>query len=260
MAGRERDLATAEPTRPAPTTRMNMSGSQRLRPVAGRARRRRAHFRPPVCGPRGDGHRLPRPGPAASCGTRRPARSGSRGTAPCAARTSWPRRRSCRAGRRGRRTARRRARARAPPRPARSPPPRAVSPPARSPRRRARARTVAVWTWTPSYSSPTAFARRSAARASSRRCSGRRASRGNDIGISKTQIASIVAPSSSSSPTPSSAASRPAVWTMSSSSGLPKIGTRITPYSASGASVCSAAAGDRHALEHRLVLDAPVDT
>ena len=73
--------------------------------------------------------------------------------------------RSCRAGRRGRRAARRRGSATAPRRRARSP---------RTPRRRAsstiawparRARTVAVATSTPSYSSPTALARASAARA-----------------------------------------------------------------------------------------------
>ena len=53
------------------------------------------------------------------------------------------------------------------------------------------------------------------------------------IGISNTQIASITAPPSPSS---SSSASRPAVCMMSSSSALPRTGTRIEPYSASGRS------------------------
>jgi hypothetical protein len=57
-----------------------------------------------------------------------------------------------------------------------------------------RARTVAVATSTPSYSSPTAFARASAARARLSWASGSAASIGSDIGTSKIQIASIVAP------------------------------------------------------------------
>ena len=106
-----------------------------------------------------------------------------------------------------------------------------------------RARTVAVATSTPSYSSPTALARRSAARARSSCASGSRASIGSAIGTSKTHSASMVAPSPAASSVASSAASRPAVWMMSSSSALPKIGTRIEPYSASRRSSRSAASG-----------------
>jgi hypothetical protein len=62
--------------------------------------------------------------------------------------------------------------------------------------------------------------------------SGIRASSGSTIGTSKIHSASITAPPSPRSSF-SSAASRPAVCTMSSSSGRPRIGTRIEPYSAS---------------------------
>ena len=94
-----------------------------------------------------------------------------------------------------------------------------------------RARTVAVATSTPSYSSPTALARCSALRARLRSSSPIRASSGSDIGSSNTHTASITAPPSPSSAF-SSIESRPAVCMMSSSSGVPSTGTRIDPYSA----------------------------
>src|SRR4051812_2941016 len=108
-----------------------------------------------------------------------------------------------------------------------------------------RARTVAVATSTPSYSSPTAFARASAARACLSCASGSAASMGSDIGTSKIHSASMVAPLSSKASVSSSAARRPAVWMMSSSSGDPVSGTRIDPYSASWRSPRSAASGTR---------------
>ncbi len=95
-----------------------------------------------------------------------------------------------------------------------------------------RARTTAVATSTPSYSSPTAFARASAARARLSSASGTLVSSGSVSGTSKIHSASITAPPSPRSSS-SSEASRPAVWTMSSSSSEPRIGTRIEPYSAS---------------------------
>ena len=94
-----------------------------------------------------------------------------------------------------------------------------------------RARTVAVATSTPWYSSPTALARWSALRARLRSSSGMRASSGSAIGTSNTHTASITAPPSPSSAF-SSADSRPAVCMMSSSSGRPRTGTRIEPNSA----------------------------
>ena len=105
-----------------------------------------------------------------------------------------------------------------------------------------RARTTAVATSTPSYSSPTALARASAFRARLSSASGTRVSSGSAIGTSNTHSASITAPPSPSSSF-SSAASRPAVCTMSSSSGVPKIGTRIEPYSASAACGVSTVSG-----------------
>ena len=140
--------------------------------------------------------------------------------------------------------------------PSRSPPPTrvgssAASTTASTPRRLAsltiaspalRPRTTAVATSTPWYSSPTAFARLSAARARLSSSSGTRVSSGSAIGTSKTQTASITAPPSPSS-SPSSAASRPAVCMMSSSSGVPSTGTRIEPNSASAARRVSAASG-----------------
>src|SRR3954454_7234141 len=156
-----------------------------------------------------------------------------------------------------------------PPRPPSSAPPRmregssAASTIAWTPRRRAsstiaaparRARTVAVATSTPSYSSPTAFARRSASRARCSCMSGSRAASGSAIGTSKTQSASIVAPSAESKSSCSCPASRPAVWMMSSSSGVPNSGTRIEPYSSSRvASRRSAFSG----TSTRLVSDLP---
>ena len=92
-----------------------------------------------------------------------------------------------------------------------------------------RPRTIAVATSTPAYSSPTSFARASTCFAFLTRSSGTRASIGSDIGISNTYSASTTAPPSSSSG--SSDASRPAVPMMSSSSGSPKTGTRMLPYS-----------------------------
>ena len=71
---------------------------------------------------------------------------------------------------------------------------------------RRRARIVAVATCTPEYSSPTAFARANAWRACLTCASGSRASSGSDIGISKIQTASIVETSCS----PRSARRRPA--------------------------------------------------
>src|SRR6478752_3241808 len=146
-----------------------------------------------------------------------------------------------------------------PPRPPSSAPPRifdgssAASTTACTPRRLAsstiacparRARTVAVATSTPSYSSPTALARASAARACLSWESGSAASIGSDIGTTKIHSASMVAPlSSSSASVSSSAARRPAVCTMSSSSGVPVSGTRIDPYSTSRRSRRSASAG-----------------
>ena len=146
-----------------------------------------------------------------------------------------------------------------PPRPPSSAPPRifdgssAASTTACTPRRLAsstiacparRARTVAVATSTPSYSSPTALARASAARACLSCASGSAASIGSDIGTSKIHSASMVAPLSfSKDSASSSAARRPAVWMMSSSSGEPESGTRIEPYSASWRSPRSAASG-----------------
>src|SRR3954447_17808104 len=145
-----------------------------------------------------------------------------------------------------------------PPRPPSSAPPRilegssAASTTACTPRRLAsstiacparRARTVAVATSTPSYSSPTALARASAARACLSCASGSAASMGSDIGTSKIHRASMVAPLSSKASVSSSAARRPAVWMMSSSSGDPVSGTRIDPYSASWRSPRSAASG-----------------
>ena len=106
----------------------------------------------------------------------------------------------------------------------------------------ARARTVAVATSTPSYSSPTALARASALRAMRRSASGMRESSGSAIGTSKTQSASITAPPSPKSSF-SSPASRPAVCMMSSSSSWPSTGTRIEPYSASTSRPVSAIAG-----------------
>src|SRR3954452_16492328 len=138
----------------------------------------------------------------------------------------------------------------APPRPPSSAPPRvlvggsAASTIASTPRRRAwstmawpvrRARTVAVATSTPSYSSPTALARARASRALRSWFSGRRASSGRAMGTSKTQSASITAPSASRS-SRSSPARRPGVWSMSTSSPEPNTGTRIEPYSGSIAS------------------------
>ena len=131
-----------------------------------------------------------------------------------------------------------------PPLPPRPTPPRirdgssAPSTIASTPRRRAsstiayparRVRTVAVATYTPPYSSPTAFARASARRASLICSSGRRASSGSDIGITKIQTASIVAVSIVASSVGSPAASMAAVCTMSSSSLVPNSGTRIDP-------------------------------
>ncbi len=95
-------------------------------------------------------------------------------------------------------------------------------------------------TSTPSYSSPTSFARASTRFAAFTRSSGTRASIGSDIGISNTYRASTTAPPSPSSAC--SAARRPAVPMMSSSSWPPEIGTRMLPYSVSGAS-WSASAG-----------------
>ena len=95
-----------------------------------------------------------------------------------------------------------------------------------------RARTTAVATSTPSYSSPTALARASALRAALSSASGIGVSSGSAIGTSKIHSASITAPPSPKSSS-SSEASRPAVCTMSSSSSRPRMGTRIEPYSAS---------------------------
>ena len=79
------------------------------------------------------------------------------------------------------------------------------------------------------------------------------------IGTSNTHSASITAPPSPPSSF-SSAASRPAVWTMSSSSGKPEIGTRIEPYSASCRLRREHGLGDADPLQQRLVLgDAVVD-
>ena len=97
-------------------------------------------------------------------------------------------------------------------------------------------------TSTPWYSSPTALARFNAARARLSSSSGTRASSGSAIGTSKIHSASITAPPSPSSAF-SSAASRPAVCMMSSSSGVPRIGTSIEPYSASAARRVSADSG-----------------
>src|SRR3954447_21950970 len=147
---------------------------------------------------------------------------------------------------------------RGPPRPPSSAPPRirdgssAARTIAWTPRRRAsstiaaparRARTVAVATSTPSYSSPTALARRSVARAASSCASGSRASIGSAIGTSKIHSASIVDPALSRPGSVSSPARRPAVWIMSSSSGVPVSGTRIEPNSSSSRSSLSAASG-----------------
>ena len=130
---------------------------------------------------------------------------------------------------------RRRGCATAPRRRARSPRRRAGAPPRRSPGRpgaRGRSRSPPRRPRTPP---PPPSRARSAARACSSCASGSRASIGSDIGTSKTHSASIVAPSPSASSACSSAARRPAVWTMSSSSGVPRIGTRIEPYSARSA-------------------------
>ena len=105
-----------------------------------------------------------------------------------------------------------------------------------------RARTVAVATSTPSYSSPTALARASALRARLRSSSATRASIGSAIGTSNTHSASITAPPSPRSSF-SSPASRPAVCMMSSSSGVPSTGTRIEPNSAATSCRVSALAG-----------------
>jgi len=110
-----------------------------------------------------------------------------------------------------------------------------------------------VATSTPSYSSPTAFARRSAARARSSWASGSRASIGSAIGTSKIHSASIVEPVWSRPGSVSSPARRPAVWIMSSSSGVPVSGTRIDPYSSSSRSIFSAASG----TVTRLKIDLP---
>src|SRR4051795_9915726 len=72
-----------------------------------------------------------------------------------------------------------------------------------------RARTVAVATVTPSYSSPTALARASAPRARLSCASGSAASMGSDIGSSKTQIASTVEPTVSSKVSSSCSAGGP---------------------------------------------------
>ena len=71
---------------------------------------------------------------------------------------------------------------------------------------------------------------------------------GSDIGISNTYSASSMAPPSRSSAL--SAARRPAVPTMSSSSSRPNTGTRMLPYSSSSRST-SASAG----IVKRLVSD-----
>ena len=113
-----------------------------------------------------------------------------------------------------------------------------------------RPRTMAVATSTPAYSSPTSLARASTRFASFTRSSGTRASIGSDIGISNTYRASSTAPPSSSSP--SEAASRPAVPTMSSSKSSPNTGTRMLPYSAAVPS-WSASAG----IVKRRVSDLP---
>ena len=93
----------------------------------------------------------------------------------------------------------------------------------------------------------------SAARARLSSASGTRVSSGSAIGTSKTHSASITAPPSPSSSF-SSAASRPAVCMMSSSSGVPRTGTRIEPNSASARAPRQRRLGHGHALEHRLAL------
>ena len=178
-------------------------------------------------------------------------RSGSRGRRPCA-RTYFGDLPDVvlAAGRRRRRAARRRGS-----RDGSS----AASTIASTPRRRAsstiawparRARTVAVATSTPSYSSPTAFARaQRRLRALELRLGQARVDRQRHRHLEdpdRLDRRAVLAGSSRSSP-----ASRPAVCTMSSSSGLPKIGTRIEPYSARGGSRAQRLLGHRHALEQR---------
>ncbi len=173
-------LATAEPTRPAPTIRISMSGRLALRTLVGSA-----------SAP--GGGRTGRPRRLAAGAVRITRHSALRSTYFVASPTKL---------------------SSGPPDPPSSAPPRtrdgssAASTIASTPRRFAsltipcparRARTIAVCTWTPSYSSPTALARRSASCARLIWASGRRASIGSAIGTSKTQIASITAPSSSSS-------------------------------------------------------------
>ncbi len=179
------------------------------------------------------------------------ARSGSRGTAPCATTYLVTSPTKLSSGRRGRR-------ARAPPRirdgsSARqhdrldAAAARLVDDRLR--RRGGRARSPSR-PRRPSYSSPTALARASAARARLSCASGSaRVDRQRHRHLEDPQRLDRRArrPSSeSSAPRP---ARRPAVWTMSSSSGVPKIGTRIEPYSASRAARArSAASGTVDAL------------
>ena len=154
---------------------------------------------------------------------------------------------------------RRRGCATAPPRRGRSPRRRAGAPPPRSPwpaAGRGRSRSPPRRPRTPPPPPSRGAARRGPARAA-RRAAGRRC--GSDIGTSKTHSASIVAPSPSASSACSSAARRPAVWTMSSSSGVPRIGTRIDPYSARSASRRSAASGTTTRRRTGLPSRDPVD-
>ena len=178
---RERRLATAEPTRPAPTMRMN-TGHLACGASSRRGCRRRWRSASAAGPARPAARRV-----AAGAREDHPAR-GLATTYFVISPTKFSR------GRRARRAARRRGSATAPRRPARSPRRPGAAPPRRSPGPARRARTVAVATWTPSYSSPTALARASAAARASSCASGRRASIGSDIGISKTHSASIVAP------------------------------------------------------------------
>ena len=116
-----------------------------------------------------------------------------------------------------------------------------------------RARTVAVATSTPSYSSPTALARCSALRARLRSSSG-------DARVERQRHRHLEHPHRLDHRAALALVlvllrgSRPAVCMMSSSSGVPSIGTRIEPYSAFGARARQRALGDRHALEDRLAL------
>src|SRR4029453_16362911 len=131
-----------------------------------------------------------------------------------------------------------------------APPPPLPLPPA--PRRRPastipaptlRAGRISVLTSTDSYSSPTSFARRSAASAFSTSSRGGGASGGPVSGLGipyTTPRCGPVPPGESGS---AASANRPAVPTMSSSSRVPKIGTRIALYSPSGLPFLSASAG-----------------